>query len=118
MQQFENYRQQYKQILNAQMELLDSKAYSLPPYEPINIEMPALEDTANTEDLSPVFEEAEHSIEERIAENTLDSTMEEVSLADTKRIFEGDSPFMETHLAGEEEAAEASIEDDFEIMDI
>lgn len=54
MQQFENYRQQYKQILNAQMELLDSKAYSLPPFEPINIEIPSFEATSSTQDLADV----------------------------------------------------------------
>lgn len=57
MQQFENYRQQYKQILNAQMELLDSKAYSLPAFEPINIEIPSFEATSNTEDLAAVARE-------------------------------------------------------------
>lgn len=44
-QQFERYRQQYKEILSAQIDLLDSKSYSLSPA------LPASEDDTNTKDL-------------------------------------------------------------------
>jgi cell division initiation protein len=124
VQQFENYRQQYKQILNAQMELLDSKAYSLPPYEPINIEIPSLEDTANTEDLSPVFEEAEQTLEENLEKESKEASAVDISLADTQRIFGDADQFAKPNFPEESKAVasdssdEKASEDSFEFMDI
>lgn len=80
MQQFENYRQQYKQILNAQMELLDSKAYSLPAFEPISMEVPSFEDTATTEDLAAVAQQisdAETAMEAAAAQKSVSKIMED-----------------------------------------
>lgn len=98
MQQFENYRQQYKQILNAQMELLDSKAYSLPPFEPINLEIPSFDATSDTEDLAAVarqIADVEDEAEEAIARKSV----AEVFADTTNEIFE----------AAEEEAAKEEI---------
>lgn len=78
MQQFENYRQQYKQILNAQMELLDSKAYSLPAFEPINIEIPSFDATSDTEDLADLAKQL----------SNIESEAEEAFAAATKEVLE------------------------------
>ncbi|KSV59928.1 DivIVA domain-containing protein [Acetivibrio ethanolgignens] len=134
MQQFENYRQQYKQILNAQMELLDSKAYSLPAFEPINIEIPSFDATSDTEDLADLAEQlsnveneakeafaaaAKEVLEEEQpkAEITEPKVSEEASVAAT---VEEELPLdkISLEMPTAEEQIPAEVEDSFEFLDI
>lgn len=110
MQQFENYRQQYKQILNAQMELLDSKAYSLPSFEPINIEIPSFDATSNTEDLADLAQQL----------SNVENDAAEAFATAAKEVLEEEIPVDKISLEVPEkiEQIPAEVEDSFEFLDI
>lgn len=121
MQQFENYRQQYKQILNAQMELLDSKAYSLPAFEPINIEIPSFDATSDTQDLADLAEQLSNVAESKVAET--EPVAEEESKEEEPAVtvtLEDELPLdkISLEVPTVEEQIPADVEDSFEFLDI